>query len=1164
NAAMEQTTNEMCAINGYDPMQSAVVYETTGDSDDWIYGYSWYTLGRLVSAHTIEVGDSSFHPPATEIEGLCAENLPVNIHASYVAKNPYRSAPVITHTPHPDTTDTTGPWTMTADINFPGEPVGAFVDLYWDSGSGWTGPVAMTGPVGNTWSGNIPGPVADGTRMHYYIEATDGNGNVTTEPAMAPANYHDFYIGLDVVEYDVNLDSLQTKTVNLTVVAPATALPNDQAFIDVIGTSTNDGAKSDSVETVTTVMPSILVVANSGDISQYTAALDNIGEAYDTGTPSSDMMLYQTVIWVENVGEPTSGDQTNLQNFLNGGGNLYINGEDLGYDLGVAGVGGEVAGFYRDYLHADYISDDSHGTLVDGVPGDAVTDGMSGFALTGSYPENITATAPAENIFTYSNSTPDAGYTGALKADTGVYKVVYIGFKYFEGTDVQVNKDLLMQRIIDWFVPKPQITHTPLTDTESHGPHTITATITDGSGDLNASSCTVHYSYNGIAYETPITMTDMGGDVFQGDIPFNAADSSVYYYISADDLALHHSTHPNGAVEGNPASVHSFYAGADIVLPEIEHTPLGNTANAQGPYTVVANFTDNIGIDISDTYVHWRTGLAGAHTHVHMTPTGAYPNEYSGDIPGQSSGTTVYYFIDVNDTANTPNYNRTPAAAHNSFQVLPDAFPPVILHTALTDTPGSGPYHVVANVTDGGVLDTDSIEMYYQLNGGGWELPVLMTPTGTPDFYEAYIPSQILGTVIDYYINASDMAVPVRTASHPPGAPTSYHTFEIIDFWPLLVVDDDPGDGSTTFINTSLDSLGETYNVEFYSADLHPEYYRKVIWNTGDAYSGDHFSTEKQTMVASYLDGGGKLYITGVELGYDIGSVGVGEPAGAFIWDYLCTDYLADSPGDTILDGVTGDPISDGFTGIVLEAAGLSTSRDDIAPAPGASTIFYDDIQDDSYGVKNDTGIFKVVYTSFNFAQFNNSVNRDLLMERILEWLSNPGITHTPLTDTESLGPYPIVATITDDDMGTATLYWSTDGVSYTPIGMSNIGNEYSANIPAQSWGTTVYYYIEATDLAAHTTTHPLGAPGNNHTFLVFEDTEAPLIVHTPLVDTPSTSPYTATATITDNLALDTNDIWLNYNTDGGAIYATIQMSSIGGDEYSADIPGQIAGTTIH
>ena len=57
----------------YEPVQSADLYPTTGDTTDWAYGYTHYILGRPLFPYTIEAC-SSFHPSHDTIEQVCKEN----------------------------------------------------------------------------------------------------------------------------------------------------------------------------------------------------------------------------------------------------------------------------------------------------------------------------------------------------------------------------------------------------------------------------------------------------------------------------------------------------------------------------------------------------------------------------------------------------------------------------------------------------------------------------------------------------------------------------------------------------------------------------------------------------------------------------------------------------------------------------------------------------------------------------------------------------------------------------------------------------------------------------------------------------------------------------------------------------------------------------------
>ena len=116
--------------------------------------------------------------------------------------------------------------------------------------------------------------------------------------------------------------------------------------------------------------------------------------------------------------------------------------------------------------------------------------------------------------------------------------------------------------------------------------------------------------------------------------------------------------------------------------------------------------------------------------------------------------------------------------------------------------------------------------------------------------------------------------------------------------------------------------------------------------------------------------------------------------------------------------------------------------------------------------------------------------------------------------------------------------------------------NEYGAAIPAQSFGTTVSYYLSAANLDGATSFDPAGAPAQKHVFNVISDNIPPEIVHAPPQYSASLAgPYTIQATVTDNVGVNPSTVSLTYNKNGGT-NQTLAMASIGGNDYAASIPG--------
>lgn len=97
----------------------------------------------------------------------------------------------------------------------------------------------------------------------------------------------------------------------------------------------------------------------------------------------------------------------------------------------------------------------------------------------------------------------------------------------------------------------------------------------------------------------------------------------------------------------------------------------------------------------------------------------------------------------------------------------------------------------------------------------------------------------------------------------------------------FLLVDDDGGD---LYEEQYLRAMGknqtfaEVWDVSLKSTPTKGELdqYKAVIWYTGDDQVNT-LTSEEQAILASYLDGGGNLFLTGQNIGYDL--VSTGSPA---------------------------------------------------------------------------------------------------------------------------------------------------------------------------------------------------------------------------------------------------------------------------------------------
>lgn len=198
----------------------------------------------------------------------------------------------------------------------------------------------------------------------------------------------------------------------------------------------------------------------------------------------------------------------------------------------------------------------------------------------------------------------------------------------------------------------------------------------------------------------------------------------------------------------------------------------------------------------------------------------------------------------------------------------------------------------------------------------------------------------------------------------------------------VLLVDDDAGKSYQTYYANALSALGYTYDTWTVYSQGSPslaklQQYSIVIWLTGDDYSTTLTSTDESNL-ASYLNGGGKLFISGQDIGYDIRS-------DSFYGTYLHATYKLD---DTNTYGLTG---ADFLSGVSINISGGDGANNqsypsEITPANGGVGIL-DYSGSYTWGGVQYAGAYKVVYFSFGFEAINSAASRNTVMQKVITWL---------------------------------------------------------------------------------------------------------------------------------------------------------------------------------
>ena len=162
--------------------------------------------------------------------------------------------------------------------------------------------------------------------------------------------------------------------------------------------------------------------------------------------------------------------------------------------------------------------------------------------------------------------------------------------------------------------------------------------------------------------------------------------------------------------------------------------------------------------------------------------------------------------------------------------------------------------------------------------------------------------------------------------------------------------------------------------------------YDAVVWISGEeSTTDDTFNGTEQTLVSNYLGAGGKLLVSGAEIGWDLDNLNNGR---TFYNNQLKADYVSDDANTYDVTGTAGSIF-----------AGLSFSFDDgsifydaqfsdrISPLGGATTALnYVGGLGGGAAIQYDGGATKVVTFGFPFETITSESDRSAVMDRVLEF----------------------------------------------------------------------------------------------------------------------------------------------------------------------------------
>ncbi len=630
------------AYNGYVPGNGLTIgYPTNGDTDDWFYGEQM--TKPKIFAFTPEVGNtaesvggvSGFFPDTLYIEKQILENQGPLLYMAYAAGE----NPLIQSAPMPDTEDAAGPYTATATFTQPiilTEPVGlddaTFKLFYSISGAAPFDSVYMT-PTGNPneYSGDIPG-LGDNVTIYYYFSATDSAGRTGFLPRTPEKNLLSFDVQSDTIPPIIVHNPISDQS-NTCTTFRISALVTDNSGVAEVSV---DYRRNGSDLEVAPMSPAgnaneyeVLITPDTvevGDFFEYRVVARDISQSVNTTIdPAEGFHSFYILNWIVFDFEVDDGDF-----ITNPGGDWQWGAPGTGPTSARSGTnvwGTVLNGNYSDFSDSRldtppidltgysnatltfwhwYQIEYSSGVLwdggnvkisVDGGPFEIIypKDGYDGTI------DDYNTILPLEPAF--GGAAGNGNFWHQEQFDLTPYANSEVVIRFHFGSDANTNEP-------GWFIDDVQVVLNPtqaplITNTtqlpntsDIAGPYTVRAKIADNSAVAAAS---VRYSVDGGSNYTEVVMTGIGDHIYEGGIPGQPYNTTVFYYVQAEDDSGNIATDPPAA----PALYYSFFTTDR--MPEIALSPESKSIELLGGgFYVDSILVSNLGlldlqVSISDT-----------------------------------------------------------------------------------------------------------------------------------------------------------------------------------------------------------------------------------------------------------------------------------------------------------------------------------------------------------------------------------------------------------------------------------------------------------------------------------------------------------------------------------------------------------------------------------
>lgn len=470
-------------------------------------------------------------------------------------------------------------------------------------------------------------------------------------------------------------------------------------------------------------------------------------------------------------------------------------------------------------------------------------------------------------------------------------------------------------------------------------------------------------------------------------------------------------------------------------LVKIGHTPLPNTENDLTPYTATADIRTSGNLLDSSLKIYWNTDGGSVFNESPLIHQAG--SIYTGEIPAQMVGTTVYYYLHAEaDNGYQRNEPFDAPATLHTFDVMVDTAPPDIQHDPIAQWRADmwAP-ELSAVVTD----DLAVAEVYVQYEINGSNMPDESMTMGSDGVYRAELGGSVaVGDEVTYRIVAVDGAQVPNTSYHPV---TGSHILNVTDPLPALVIDLDGNTNSGPTIHSLLQTLGVASE---YRTDL-PEYvtlYETVWVCLGVQPNNAVLSFDDSMVLYDYLMKGGNAYVESADMWAN-------DPRYPFMFEFGIGS-LGQGEGDA--GPIAGEPGA--FTeGLLFQYDGDNNNIDRLKAKGTGQGILNNTDPEYVCGVISDSGTYKTIGLSVEFGGLSDGTlpnTKAYLLQHFTAYfgLTDPPVAPTPTpTDTPTPTPTPPCPALGVELHMPSTDFYPGDPCSCT-VTVCNPGEVTYTNIP--------------------------------------------------------------------------------------------------------------------